>query len=141
MIVTDGVSIVPMYQGRRISYPVCHPTVSHSQASHHVQDHHHVHSVGAGESSVPILGFSDADGRVRQRWPTQRQSYSENGAEEDGWQRPSRSRVVPASAREQVFVTQWLFVLKHSSVICNSCCEMFILMVHAHTEKYFFASI
>lgn len=103
-ISTDGVAIIPMYQGRRISYPVCHPTVSHSQASHHVQDHH-LHSVGAAESSVPILGFSDADGRARQRWSTQRQSYSENGTEEDGWQRPSRSRVAPASAREQVLVT------------------------------------
>lgn len=99
---TDG---VPMFQGRRISYPVCHPTISHSQASHHVQDHHH-HSVGAAESSVPILGFSDADGRVRQRWSTQRHTYSENGTEDDGWQRPSRSRVGPASAREQVFVTR-----------------------------------
>ncbi|KAG0627956.1 hypothetical protein M758_2G240100 [Ceratodon purpureus] len=89
-----------LYQGRRISYPAAHPTISHSQASHHVQDQP-LHPVGAMESSVPIYGFSDADGRVRQRRPIQRQSLSENGTEDDGWHRASRSRAGPASAREQ----------------------------------------
>lgn len=89
-------------QERRTVFPVSRPVLSHSQASHHIHDHQD-HLVGAQESSVPIYGFSDGDGRVRQRWPSQRPAYSGNGVELDGWQRATRSvsRVGSVTATEQ----------------------------------------
>lgn len=79
------------------------------------------HPVGGAGSSVPIFGFSDADDRVRLRRVTQPQSYSENVSEEYDWQSPSRSRVVPASAREQVVVG---FICRSLSSGCDGSCFM-----------------
>nr|XP_024386615.1 uncharacterized protein LOC112287638 isoform X2 [Physcomitrium patens] len=88
-------------QGRRTSYLVSHPALSDSQASHHMLDQQP--HVGAQESSAPMNGFSDADARVRQRWSCQRQAYSGDGAEENCWQRATKSvsRVGPANPRLQ----------------------------------------
>lgn len=112
---TDGLKSSFIYQERRTVFPVSRPVLSHSQASHHIHDHQD-HLVGAQESSVPIYGFSDGDGRVRQRWPSQRPAYSGNGVEVDGWQRATRSvsRVGSVTATEQVCVTIMISCLNHS---------------------------
>lgn len=124
-----------MRQWMRAIHPACHSRVSHLQGSHHVQDHH-VHIVGGAESSVPTLGLNDDDRKFRHRRPTQRQSYSQNGPEEDGGPRPSRSRVVLASSREQV--TYRLFALKHPlhliAIFRSSCGDMVIHDMNVHLD-------
>lgn len=108
---TDGVEAALNFQGRRTSYLVSHPALSDSQASHHMLDQQP--HVGAQESSAPMNGFSDADARVRQRWSCQRQAYSGDGAEENCWQRATKSvsRVGPANPRLQVCIIKVIFIL------------------------------